>query len=273
MIKITNFGEIVRFDISRSFFGRTLYWTAAYLVDGMMIDTGCSHTADELVGIIDGQKVNLIINTHSHEDHIGGNAALQGSIPGVATHAHPDAIAYIKNPANIRPFQIYRRIVWGRPQRSSVQPIDNGSMIATHNYQFQVIFTPGHTADHICLYEPEREWIFTGDLYVGGKDRTLRSGCNIWQIIESLKKIASLPMKGMYPGSARVRNQPAELLNKKIDYLERTGERVIDLAMRGYEVPEIARELFGDPMWIEYITGGHLSRRNLVSSYLDNKSN
>jgi hypothetical protein len=83
-----------------------------------------------------------------------------------------------------------------------------------------------------------------------------------------LKLIASLPLKGMYPSSARVRNEPLETLKEKIDYLELTGDRVLELAGRGWEENKISREIFGKRMWIELITGGHLSRRNLVRSYL-----
>ena len=39
---------------------------------------------------------------------------------------------------------------------------------------FQVIYTPGHSPDHICLFEHKHGWLFTGDLFVGGMDRALR---------------------------------------------------------------------------------------------------
>ena len=80
--------------------------------------------------------------------------------------------------------------------------------------------------------------------------------------------IASLPLKGMYPSSARVRNEPLETLKEKIDYLELTGEKVLKLSGRGWEENKISREIFGKTMRIEVITRGHLSRRNLVRSYL-----
>ncbi len=37
---------------------------------------------------------------------------------------------------------------------------------------------------------------------------------------------------------------------------------------KGWSVDAIAREVFGGPMLIEFITRGHFSRRNLVLSYL-----
>jgi glyoxylase-like metal-dependent hydrolase (beta-lactamase superfamily II) len=65
-----------------------------------------------------------------------------------------------------------------------------------------VLYTPGHSLDHLCLYEPRQGWLFSGDLFVGGRDRALRSGCDIWQIIASLKAIAALPVVCLFAGSA-----------------------------------------------------------------------
>lgn len=49
MLKINHFDGVTRFDLARTFAGRGRYWTTAYLVDGMMVDTGCAHSAPELM--------------------------------------------------------------------------------------------------------------------------------------------------------------------------------------------------------------------------------
>ena len=272
MIKISNFGKITRFDLSRTIAGRGFYWTSAYLVDGLMVDTGCAHTAYELQHVLSEVQLTRIINTHSHEDHFGANAFLKEVNPGLQVFAHPLALPVLEMPEVTQPLQPYRKFIWGMPFPSRGEPLENYAMIETESYRFQVIYTPGHARDHLCLYEPDHGWIFTGDLFVGGKDRALRAGSDIWQIIESLKLISGLPSKKMYPNSARVRDEPARDLHIKIDYLEMMGERVLKLAGQGRSVGEISRALFGGPMWIEFITLGHFSRRQLVRSYLVTKS-
>jgi glyoxylase-like metal-dependent hydrolase (beta-lactamase superfamily II) len=272
MIRISKFGDVTRFDLSRKFAGRGRYWTSAYLLDGMLVDTGCAHTQGEIADELRQVRLTKIINTHSHEDHIGANHRLMQDHKQVNIFAHPDALAVLANPRIEQPLHPYRRLFWGWPKSSPAQAIDHQALIETEHYQFQVIHTPGHSADHLCLYEINQGWLFSGDLFVGGKDRALRAGSDIWGVIKSLKEIAQLPIKILFPGSARVRKNPDNDLNRKIDYLEEIGKLVLMKSGQGKSVSEIARSVFGGPMLIELLTWGHFSRRRLVLSFLGDNS-
>lgn len=268
MLKINHFNRITRFDLARTFLGRGYYWTAAYFIDGLLIDTGCAHCASEFVKELDNVSIKYIINTHSHEDHIGTNGFLQERKNELEIFAHPLALPVLADPKGAQPLQFYRRLMWGLPKPSKAKQIIDGAMLTTENYNFQVIYTPGHSPDHLCLYEPENQWLFTGDLFVGGQDRALRADFNIWQIIESLKKISVLPIKMLFPGSARVRKNPNDELKRKILYLEELGEKVLHLYKQGMNVKTIVRTLLKRPIIIEFFTFGHYSRKHLVLSYL-----
>ena len=268
MLKTTQYGDVTRFDLARTLAGRGRYWTSAYLVDGMLVDSGCAHTAPEMLHALQYATVVRIANTHTHEDHIGANGLLQRSQPGLEILAHPLALPVLEDPRGCQPLHPYRRLFWGWPEPSQGCPVSDGDWIETRRFRFQVIYTPGHSPDHLCLYEPQQGWLFSGDLFVGGQDRALRAGYDIWQIIASLKRIAALPAQSLFPGSARVRQHPAEELNAKIDYLENLGRQALELHQKGYNVAAIARRLCGGPMWIEFVTLGHFTRQRLVLSYL-----
>ncbi|MBN1848338.1 MAG: MBL fold metallo-hydrolase [Deltaproteobacteria bacterium] len=268
MLKITHYNPVTRFDLARTVAGRGRYWTAAYYVDGLLIDSGCAHTAHEFVNALNGKPLSCIVNTHSHEDHVGANHLLQKNIHGLEIRTHPLAIPILADPRNTQPLQPYRKIMWGWPDASQTKPIQDGDVIRTAHYRFQAIYTPGHSPDHICLYESSQGWLFTGDLYVGGKDRALRKDYEIWQIIASLKKIVTLPFNSLFPASARIPDKPKEDMQDKIIYLESMGEQALVLHQKGWKEKDIAKKLFGAPMPIEWITLGHFSRRHLVRSYL-----
>jgi glyoxylase-like metal-dependent hydrolase (beta-lactamase superfamily II) len=272
MIKITHYGPITRFELARTLAGRGRYWSVAYHVDGMLVDSGPAFTASELQQALDGKPLLRIINTHTHEDHIGGNELLRRCLPYLEILAHPLGLPILADPRTHQPLHLYRRLFWGWPGASRAKGIDDGTLLETENYSFEVIYTPGHTQDHLCLYEPRQGWLFTGDLYVGGRDRAIRAGSEIWEIIKSLKRLAQLPACRLFPGCARVRDNPKEVLSGKVAYLEELGAKILKLHERGMDIPAIAREVCGLPMPVEIITLGHFSRRHLVLSYISGRN-
>ena len=64
--------------------------------------------------------VDQIVNTHSHEDHIGANAQVQ-ALFRCPILAHPDALPILQNP-RLQPLQLYRRLFWGWPKPSAGEP-------------------------------------------------------------------------------------------------------------------------------------------------------
>ncbi len=267
MIQIEGIADappVIRFKMARKIFGREYYRTAAYWVDGLLIDTGCAHTAPQLASALGDWRVGLIVNTHSHEDHIGANASVQ-EMAGCPIQAHATALPVLENP-KLQPLQLYRRLFWGWPLPSRGSAV--GELVETERFCFQVVHTPGHSPDHICLFEPEQGWLFSGDAYVGGQDRALREGYDIHGVIASLKRLSELPVKIIFSGSGTVRAEGRQPLVEKIEYLDALGDRIGLLHKEGLSARRIRRRVLGRELWITYMTLGHFSGSNLVRSYL-----
>ena len=267
MVRVTEFGEVVRFDVARNILGKGRYWTTCYLVGGTLIDSGCAHAAAELVRELGGRKVSLVLHTHRHEDHIGGTGAVRRAHPAVQIAAHPETVTVLADP-RLQRLHPYRRVMWGWPEPVPARALAPGEVVAAPPFRFAVVPTPGHSSDHLCFFEPERGWLFSGDLYVGGRDRALSADADVGAIVASLRRVAELPIARLFPGSARVPDDAAAALAGKIAHYEELGERVVTLRRQGRSVGAIARSVCGPPMQIELITLGHFSRRGLVRSFL-----
>ena len=237
-------------------------WVNAYLVDGLLVDTGPAHTAQDLVRFLEGTSIKSAVNTHAHEDHISANRFLQDAY-GVAIYAHPLAIDKINKSPTLYPYQ---EEVWGLPRPSDVNPV--GDHIDTKSYRFEVIPTPGHDLDHICLFERENGWLFTGDLYVTTRPVVCRPNDDMWQVIADLKKIKTLEARLMFPAPTYPVKKPAEKLETLIDYLEGLGRRVERLRRKGLSVEQIRQEAFGAEGPLAEMTQQQFSSLNLVKSFL-----
>ncbi|NJN81821.1 MAG: MBL fold metallo-hydrolase [Caldilineaceae bacterium] len=203
MIHVEQHGPVLAIRMARSLFGKPLYWTTAYWVDGLLIDSGPRCTANELVRLLKHLHIDQIAITHAHEDQIGGLAELQRRYPDAPIHASRRAAERIEAPDRI-PMQRYRRLIWGVPQPATdIRSYDlNNDRIETPEHCFRVIETPGHTPDHICLFEPERRWLFSGDAYIGGSDITWSSEADLFGVVCSLRGLASLHPERLFPATA-----------------------------------------------------------------------
>ena len=81
MIHVEQQGNVLAVRMSRSFFGRPFWWTTAYWVDGLLIDTGPRFAAKDLCRALQKLTVDQIVITHAHENQIGGLPTLLERYP------------------------------------------------------------------------------------------------------------------------------------------------------------------------------------------------
>ncbi len=114
-----------------------------------------------------------------------------------------------------------------------------GNSIRTDRFQFEVIPTPGHDRDHVCLFEPQKGWLFSGDLYVGTRPVVCRPMDDQWQILEDLKTVRDLKPRILFPAPGNVIIEPGEKLDKVISHLETLGRRIEALHKKGLNTADI----------------------------------
>ncbi|MDI9569323.1 MAG: MBL fold metallo-hydrolase [Pseudomonadota bacterium] len=265
MLEINEYGDVIQIRMSREWEGKPLYWVAAYLVDGLLIDTGCAYTAAELVEFLVGKRLDMVVNTHFHEDHVGGDSMIQERF-SVPIYAAPAAIPSIAGQPFLFPYQEF---VWGRPAPASALPVP--PVITTPLYAFDVIATPGHADGHVVLLEKNRGWCFSGDIFAREAPKFIRPEEDMGETIRSLERIlaAAPPHRlTLFTSLGRIVADGRTALEANIRYLRELARKARALQRQGCGEEEIVTELFGGEHLFARMTDGQYTTANLIRSVL-----
>ncbi len=130
-----------------------------------LVDSGYhSHSGQTLALVghaLQGRSLDLLVNTHLHSDHCGGNAALQGEYPGLRTLIPPGQAAQVRD--------------WD-PDALSYEPtgqhcprfgfdgvLEPGRDLRLGNHVWQVHAAPGHDPHSVILFEPRSRTLISAD--------------------------------------------------------------------------------------------------------------
>jgi len=272
MIQITQFGEITQFKMGRESQGQApweppgqvFYWTSAYLVDGLLIDTGCPHTAEDFVRSLEGRPIKLAVNTHYHEDHVGANYLLQQKF-GLRILASRESIPLINM---VYKQHTYQEVVWGTPLPTKVELLPD--RIKTGHFRFDVVPTPGHCTDHVALVEPAQGWCFSGDLYSSREPKAIRPEEDMGETARSMQKLIDLKTDELvlFTGLGNVVRDGRETLRACIAYLKDLSLEAKRLAKQGLSASAIRDQLFGRETILAGLSEGDISAENMIRAVL-----
>lgn len=258
MILVEDHGEVTFLRLARGLAGWPLYWGGCYYVRGLLLDSGPPATVRDVLSFLESRPLEAVALTHHHEDHVGGAAALSAR-RGVVPRIHPLGVPLVEEGFAQ---EFYRRLVWGRAERTQVAPL--GERLRAGSFDFLVLHTLGHSADHVCFYEPEREWLFAGDLFLAERLRYLRSDEDLALLIDSLDRASRLSARAVFCAHRGLVRGGTAALARKADTLRSLRERVQDGLRQGWSEAEITRRVVGREGWTSWLSLGRFSARNFV---------
>ncbi len=215
-----------------------LKWVNCYLIEGnngwLMIDTGWSTSEAyenlqaqlKTINISIGD-ISKIVLTHVHPDHFGLAGKIKQLSPRSEVFMHrleSDLVEsrYVKF-AKLRDEMSAMLARHGVPQ-SDLPNLDSasipalnfvtltfpdtilfgGEIISTGIYDLEIIWTPGHSPGHICLFEPNNQLLFTGDHILPSITPNIgahvQSGDNpLGDYFCSLRKLENLEVSRAFP--------------------------------------------------------------------------
>ena len=147
--------------------------------DDRVVVIDAPHDASAIVAGVGDRRVDGIVCTHGHNDHINAAVAL-AEATGAPVALHP------------ADEMLWRGVY---PDRSPDMALTDGDLLDLGGAHLRVLHTPGHSPGGVCLHLAEAGVVFSGDtLFAGGPGATGRSWSDFPTIVESIRtRLLTLP--------------------------------------------------------------------------------
>lgn len=234
----------------------------SFYVDGLLIDTGSSSLAQEFQSFFNEVDIQQVALTHGHEDHVG-NAAWVQQHRDVPIYIHRDSVNACARDGEL---PLYRKVLWGERPAFDAKPF--GDTLQTNQATWDVIATPGHSADHLAFYNRATGAMFTGDLYVQTKTKVVLDEENIVHTLASLKHLLRYDFEAIYCCHAGYLADGRTKIIEKIAYLEEMESDVRKLYEQGYSVEDITKAIFQRDYPITKVSGEQWSSKHIITAFI-----
>ncbi len=184
--------------------------THCYLLIGaeqsLLIDTGLGicNIYNEVIKLT--SKPIIAVATHIHWDHIGGHEYFPDF------YAHKDELNWLKGEFPLTMDQIKEMVIdrcdlpegydvdkYGFFQGDPTRLLADNDIVDIGGRHIEILHTPGHSPGHMCFWEKERGYLFTGDLVYKDTLFAYFPSTDPEAYLKSLELVASLPVKHVFP--------------------------------------------------------------------------
>lgn len=128
------------------------------------------------------------------------------------------------------------------PRFEPDQRVDEGSRLGFGSASLQVVYTPGHSADHLCFLVDRV--LFTGDHIMGGSSVMVE---DMGAYLRSLARVRLFDVDRLYPGHGEVMDEPNRVVDWYVAHrLQREQEILTALAGGANTVSDIVEVVYRD---------------------------
>ena len=154
----------------------------------------------------------------------------------LVTHTHPD-----HSPAAVELAQATGAELLGMPapdgahQDKSFSPhriLADGDSLIVDGVRIEAIHTPGHASNHLCYWQAEMNWAFTGDHVIDGSTVVIDPpDGNMSHYLQSLRRLQDKKCAALAPGHGELINDPDRIIDWIVEHrLEREAKVAVALS-------------------------------------------
>jgi glyoxylase-like metal-dependent hydrolase (beta-lactamase superfamily II) len=259
------FADVALFKFGYAPIGKPWFNVYCFILDNVLIDTAQAHCEEKVRETFQHKNIEKILLTHFHEDH-SGNVATLAHEHQAEVFAHPLTQEKVKQGFDL---YLYERVLFGQITPYAKEIHDFPVIIETTHHVLLPIYTPGHSDDHTVFLEPDKGWLFSGDLFVGIKIRIFRKGEKFWQQVESFKKVLQYDFDVLFCAHHPRLKDGKQQMQAKLQYFEDFGGNVQSLHQKGFSVKEIIKAMkLRENHLIRILVSNDVSVRYMVEAAL-----
>ena len=232
----------------------------AYLVRGKvnaLIDSGPPQASPEVIAAalkafdLKPGDIDLVLNTHGHLDHIGGNRDLKSAGP-TEVWIHADDAVFLEDHA--RSFDFFyapgigenvqqKKAAFLKQMAPEIRPDrvleDNENIDLGAGMELQVVHLPGHTPGSVGYYWEKEGILMAGDAVqgFGGLAGTLPIICDFSEYEKSISRLMTMPLESVLlchpyrsaklePSRTRQGRDIRQYLSESLQVLQRLAEAI-----------------------------------------------
>jgi len=192
-----------------------------YLIVGtyktVMIDSGIDSSFGDLKDALSDigftpADVDLVVNTHEHFDHIGGNkyfyrtAIIAAGRLAAAKITEKDEYVTMYSSFSAD-YRYTKPHLW----------FESGAFIDLENAKLEVINTPGHTSGCICIYEEYNKLLFSGDtVFAHGTLSAIAPSGSAGDYVHSMDVLNTKKIERLFPGHGSLSQTPSGDIDRAV---------------------------------------------------------
>jgi len=259
-----DYGDIKGVRVGGSIFGSPLMTVIFYHLDDILIDTGPYCARVSIKKYIECNKIDKALLTHYHEDHAGNARFLVDN--GIRVFGHEKTVSKLEKKNRLKP---YEHILFGKLESVTIDLLP--TVVNTEHFNLVPIHTPGHSCDHTVYHEPNRGWLFSGDLFLGAKIKYWRRDEDMRATLESLDQVLKLDFGCLFCGHNPKLKNPKKHIEQKKHYLLELIHKVRCLRDLGHCRNEVINILTKgkEVRFAKLFTLGDASYKNMIVAAME----
>ncbi len=221
----------------------TFHGTGTYVLGadhGAILDPGprMDEHFNALTTLLSGGNPSHILVTHRHQDHAGLASTLSQAIGVPVAACGGGDVVVDEGLGSETPARDYHPDIG----------LFDGDVIEGRDFRLEVVYTPGHTSDHVCFVDPDHRRVFCGDHIMAWSTSVIvPPDGHVGHYLDSLERLLAYPDHVFWPTHGPPIREPVRWIGELIEHRHWRERQLLDELSAGPATADkLLQRIYGD---------------------------